>query len=89
MALKKDGENTPTEEELKAQAEADAKALAEKEKPQAKPKKVKKLWYVAKIRLWHPFQNKHVDTEPVLLELDDWLQSQIDAGIVTEAQVED
>lgn len=54
-----------------------------------KPKKAKKLWYVAKIRLWHPFQNKHVDSVPVALELDAWLQSQIDAGIVTQVEVED
>jgi hypothetical protein len=33
-------------------------------------------------RLWHPFQEAYLTAEPTPLQLDDWLKSQIAAGLV-------
>ena len=36
----------------------------------------------------HPFQGKRIGSEPVRLERDSWLDSQIDAGLIEEVKDE-
>jgi len=45
-----------------------------------------KVMYISKgIRLFHPWQRKYIDTyEPVELEMDSWLKSQLEAGLIRQ-----
>lgn len=45
-----------------------------------------KAMYISKgIRLFHPWQKKYIDTsEPVEMEMDSWLKSQIEAGLIRQ-----
>jgi hypothetical protein len=52
------------------------------DKPQ-KAKKIKPL-YIAKFMIYHPYQNIYIFNIPIEVELDNWLQSQLDAGIITQ-----
>lgn len=44
----------------------------------------KRQKYVSKLRMYHPYQNIYIHDIPVAMDLDSWLQSQIEAGIVTK-----
>ncbi len=51
--------------------------------------KVTKKAYVSKFRIYHPWQDVYINTDPpVKLVMDSYLQAQIDAGIVTEVDFE-
>jgi hypothetical protein len=42
--------------------------------------------YISKgVRLFHPWQRKYIDTsKPVELEMDSWLKSQLEAGLIRQ-----
>jgi hypothetical protein len=48
------------------------------------PELPKRQKYVSKLRMYHPYQNIYIHDMPVAVDLDSWLQSQIEAGIVTK-----
>ncbi len=47
---------------------------------------VRKVRYISKgVRLFHPWQKKYIDTTaPVELEMDSWLKSQLEAGLIRQ-----
>lgn len=42
--------------------------------------------YVSKFRVFHPYQKVYISDIPVIVEMDSWLQCQIEAGIVNVAE---
>jgi hypothetical protein len=50
------------------------------EVPQAPPRPK----YVSKIRMFHPYQKVYIHDLPVTLDMDGWLEAQIEAGIVKQ-----
>jgi TATA-binding protein-associated factor Taf7 len=70
--------------------EIEEKTQEETPKPKTKtkakaPTKPKAKKYVAqRQRMWHPFQQVYISAEPKELELDSWLESQIEVGLIKE-----
>lgn len=40
--------------------------------------------YISTVRLFHPYQNLYIDNTPTYVKLDSWLESQIEAGLVSK-----
>jgi len=57
--------------------------MAKEIKETPKPQPVK---YVSKFRVFHPYQSIYISDIPVIVEMDSWLQCQIEAGIVNVAE---
>lgn len=65
------------QEETKPKAKRTTKTKTVKQKPKAKK-------YAAKSRMWHPFQKVYITEQPIEVELDSWLESQIAVGLIKE-----
>jgi len=60
--------------------------MAKEIKETPTPKPVAKPKYVSKFRVFHPYQSIYISDIPVIVEMDSWLQCQIEAGIVNVAE---